>query len=56
MRAGIALGSNLGDRWQNLRDARARVLALPVCRAPVIGSRIYETEPVGSASRTPALF
>ena len=49
MRAGIALGSNLGDRLAHLRLAREGVLALPGVSAPVLRSRVYETEPVGSA-------
>ena len=49
MRAGIALGSNLGDRLANLRLARSLVLASPGVSAPVIHSRVYETEPVQSA-------
>ena len=49
MRAGIALGSNLGDRLAHLRLARERVLALPGVSAPALSSRVYETEPVGSA-------
>ncbi|HEY3901922.1 MAG TPA: 2-amino-4-hydroxy-6-hydroxymethyldihydropteridine diphosphokinase [Chthoniobacter sp.] len=48
MRAGIALGSNLGDRLAHLRRARSLVLELPGVAAPVIASRIYETEPVQS--------
>ena len=48
MRAGLALGSNLGDRLAHLRLARERVLALPAVSAPDLGSRVYETEPVGS--------
>ena len=48
MRAGIALGSNLGDRLAHLRLARERVLALPGVSAPALASRVYETEPVGS--------
>ena len=48
MRAGLALGSNLGDRLAQLRLARQRLLGLPGVSAPVLGSRIYETEPVGS--------
>jgi 2-amino-4-hydroxy-6-hydroxymethyldihydropteridine diphosphokinase len=48
MRAGIALGSNLGDRLAHLRRARALVLASPGVSAPVIDSRVYETEPVQS--------
>ncbi len=49
MRVGIALGSNLGDRLAHLRQARALVLALPKISPPVIDSRVYETEPVGSS-------
>lgn len=48
MRAGIALGSNLGDRLANLRLARSLVLASPGVSGPVIDSRVYETEPVQS--------
>ena len=48
MRAGLALGSNLGDRLAQLRLARERVLALPDVSGPALGSRVYETEPVGS--------
>ena len=48
MRAGIALGSNLGARLAQLTRARACVLALPGVAGPVLGSRVYETEPVGS--------
>jgi len=48
VRVGIALGSNLGDRLAHLRQARAFVLALPGMSLPVIDSRVYETEPVGS--------
>ncbi|MEO5721382.1 MAG: 2-amino-4-hydroxy-6-hydroxymethyldihydropteridine diphosphokinase [Chthoniobacterales bacterium] len=46
MRAGIALGSNLGDRLANLRAARARIEALPEVAGPLLASAIYETEPV----------
>jgi 2-amino-4-hydroxy-6-hydroxymethyldihydropteridine diphosphokinase len=48
MRAGIALGSNLGDRLANLRRARELVLTSPGISGPVIDSRVYETEPVQS--------
>ena len=47
MKAGIALGSNLGDRLTNLRNARAAIVALPDVRPPIRSSAIYETEPVG---------
>jgi 2-amino-4-hydroxy-6-hydroxymethyldihydropteridine diphosphokinase len=49
MRAGIALGSNLGDRLAQLSQARAQVLALPGVGGPVLGSRVYETDPIDSA-------
>ncbi len=48
MRAGLALGSNLGDRLAQLRLARERVLTLPGVSAPALSSRVYETEPIGS--------
>lgn len=56
MRAGIALGTNLGDRLRNLRDARARVLAIPGIGQPVKISGIYETEPVGCEPGTAAFL
>ena len=46
-RAGIALGSNLGDRLANLRAARERVLGLPAAAPPLLASAVYETEPIG---------
>ncbi len=50
MRAGIALGANLGDRLANLRAGRDAVLRLAGVSLPVRCSRIYETEPVGSGA------
>jgi 2-amino-4-hydroxy-6-hydroxymethyldihydropteridine diphosphokinase len=47
MRAGIALGSNVGDRLAHLREAWREVKTLPGVRAPFSWSRVYETEPVG---------
>ncbi len=46
MRAGIALGANLGDRLTSLRAARARVENLPKTERPILASAIYETDPV----------
>jgi 2-amino-4-hydroxy-6-hydroxymethyldihydropteridine diphosphokinase len=46
MRAGIALGSNVGDRLGNLNAARGEILNLPGVRPPIFNSPIYETEPV----------
>ncbi|MEY2562093.1 MAG: 2-amino-4-hydroxy-6-hydroxymethyldihydropteridine diphosphokinase [Verrucomicrobiota bacterium] len=47
MKAGVALGSNLGDRLANLLNARAEIAALNDVRPPIRASAIYETEPVG---------
>ena len=46
MRAGVALGSNIGDRLANLRNARKDVAALQGVLPPLRSSAIYETEPV----------
>ena len=46
MRAGIALGANLGDRLSSLTTARARIFSLPEAAAPFLSSSVYETEPV----------
>ena len=47
MRAGVAFGSNLGDRLANLRKARSKIASLSSVRPPMRASAIYETEPVG---------
>jgi 2-amino-4-hydroxy-6-hydroxymethyldihydropteridine diphosphokinase len=47
MRAGIALGSNVGDRLGNLQAAWHEITALPKVQAPQRCSHIYETEPIG---------
>jgi 2-amino-4-hydroxy-6-hydroxymethyldihydropteridine diphosphokinase len=47
MRTGVALGSNLGDRLENLRAAREAIVDLPGVEPPLISSPIYETEAVG---------
>jgi 2-amino-4-hydroxy-6-hydroxymethyldihydropteridine diphosphokinase len=47
MRAGVALGSNLGERLANLRNARKDIAALGGALPPMRSSAIYETEPVG---------
>jgi 2-amino-4-hydroxy-6-hydroxymethyldihydropteridine diphosphokinase len=53
MRVGIALGSNLDDRLENLRAARRHLLALHEDRGPFLCSRIYETEPVDCPPGSP---
>ena len=47
MRAGVAVGSNLGERLANLRNARKDIAALAGVLPPMRSSAIYETEPVG---------
>ncbi|MBC7963568.1 MAG: 2-amino-4-hydroxy-6-hydroxymethyldihydropteridine diphosphokinase [Steroidobacteraceae bacterium] len=47
----IALGSNLGDREQNLLRAVAEIGRLPECRVTALSS-FYETSPVGSVKQT----
>ena len=46
VRAGIALGSNLGDRLNMLQKARDRILEIDGVHAPILQSGIYETSPV----------
>ena len=46
MRVAVALGSNLGDRLDNLRAARKEIVDLTDVRPPVLSSAIYETDPV----------
>ena len=46
MRTAVAFGSNLGDRLDNLRAARQKIIELPSVRPPVLSSAIYETDPV----------
>ena len=46
MRTAVALGSNLGDRLENLRVARRQIMELDRIRPPVLSSGIYETEPI----------
>ena len=47
MRTAVALGSNLGDRLENLRGGRTAIFNLPTVKPPFLSSAIYETEPVG---------
>jgi 2-amino-4-hydroxy-6-hydroxymethyldihydropteridine diphosphokinase len=56
MRAGIALGSNLGDRLAHLQEARRRLLALHDGSGPFLCSKIYETAPVDCPDGSPAFY
>jgi 2-amino-4-hydroxy-6-hydroxymethyldihydropteridine diphosphokinase len=46
MRTAVALGSNLGNRLENLQAARRQILQLNEVHPPILSSGIYETEPV----------
>jgi 2-amino-4-hydroxy-6-hydroxymethyldihydropteridine diphosphokinase len=51
MRTAVALGSNLGDRLENLRTARQRIGDLADVQPPILSSAIYETEPIDCEPR-----
>jgi 2-amino-4-hydroxy-6-hydroxymethyldihydropteridine diphosphokinase len=53
-RAFIGIGTNLGDRTANYREALERIAQLPQTRL-LRQSSIYETEPVGDGPRVPFL-
>jgi 2-amino-4-hydroxy-6-hydroxymethyldihydropteridine diphosphokinase len=46
MEVGLSLGSNIGSRLDNLKEARRRILAISGMKL-VAQSPVYETEPVG---------
>jgi 2-amino-4-hydroxy-6-hydroxymethyldihydropteridine diphosphokinase len=46
MRTAVALGSNLGDRLENLQAARRQILQLDEVHPPILSSGIYQTDPV----------
>jgi 2-amino-4-hydroxy-6-hydroxymethyldihydropteridine diphosphokinase len=50
MRVGVALGSNVGSRLENLSKARAAIYSLPKVAKPFLASSVYETAPVGCGS------
>jgi 2-amino-4-hydroxy-6-hydroxymethyldihydropteridine diphosphokinase len=56
MKAGVALGTNLGDRLANFRRARTEIEALANVSGPIRASAIYETEPVGCEAGAPAFL
>ena len=53
MRAGVALGSNLGERLAHLRNARKEISAMNRALPPLRCSAIYETEPVDCEEGAP---
>ena len=56
VRVGIALGSNLGDRLANLREALRRLLLLPEINGPVLEAPVFETDPVDCPPDSPAFL
>ncbi len=56
MRTGIALGSNLGDRVENLQQAARAVRNLGVPATLTFSSSIYETAPVDCVPGTPSFL
>jgi 2-amino-4-hydroxy-6-hydroxymethyldihydropteridine diphosphokinase len=50
MRVGVALGSNIGDRLENLRRARSAIHSLSKVTKPFLASSIYATAPIGCES------
>jgi 2-amino-4-hydroxy-6-hydroxymethyldihydropteridine diphosphokinase len=46
MRTAVALGSNVGDRLENLRAARKAIFGLANVKPPILCSAVYETEPI----------
>src|SRR4030095_16895613 len=53
MRTAVALGSNIGDRLDNLRAARQQICDLTDIQPPVLASAIYETHPVDCEPEAP---
>ncbi len=55
-RTGIALGSNLGNRLANLREARDRLVGLMPPETTFLQSSVYQSEPVGCPSNSPDFY
>jgi 2-amino-4-hydroxy-6-hydroxymethyldihydropteridine diphosphokinase len=53
MRTAVALGSNLGDRLENLRAARRQIVQLAEVEPPIVSSAIYETDPIDCEPEAP---
>ncbi|MBN8458346.1 MAG: 2-amino-4-hydroxy-6-hydroxymethyldihydropteridine diphosphokinase [Verrucomicrobia bacterium] len=56
VRAGIALGSNLGDRLANLRAARVCLEAISSDPKSLRSAPVYQTEPVLCPAGSPEFF
>ncbi|MCX7826769.1 MAG: 2-amino-4-hydroxy-6-hydroxymethyldihydropteridine diphosphokinase, partial [Verrucomicrobiae bacterium] len=55
MRAGVSIGSNLGDRLQHLKQARDFLRSISD-GGWLLAAPVYETEPVDCAPDTPAFL
>ena len=53
MRTAVALGSNLGDRLENLRAARRQISEFAKVQPPIVSSAVYETEPIDCEAEAP---
>lgn len=56
MRAGIALGSNVGDPLANVKAARVEIERISCARPPLLSSKMYETDPVDCEPGAAAFF
>lgn len=56
MKYGIALGSNLGDRLENLRQAVASLLQRVPGSGVIAASAVYETDPVDCPPGSPGFL
>lgn len=56
MTFGIALGSNLGDRLQHLRDAAHHLLHSPPSMRLIAAAPLYETDPVDCPPDSQAFY
>jgi 2-amino-4-hydroxy-6-hydroxymethyldihydropteridine diphosphokinase len=56
MRAGVALGANIGDRLVGLIAAREQISRLAGVSQPILSSPIYETEAVGCEPGAPGFL
>ncbi len=56
LRVGLGFGSNLGDRLDNLRQAREEVLAIRGRLPGVLSAPIFETDPVDCADEAGAFL
>jgi len=54
--AGIALGSNLGNRLANLQEARKLLRSIAVPGSGILQAPIYQTEPVNCPAGSPDFY